>query len=291
MKHYYLGCPVWANKAWVGEFFSKKARPADFLRQYSSVFNTVEGNSTFYGVPGHETFRRWRRETPENFRFCFKFPQSITHQRMLVDCQSEIKDFFDAIEPVASRVGQLFFQLPPGFNHQWLPMLEKTLPFLSDSYRYGVEVRHLDFYDQAEHEDSLNNLLARHNVNRVLFDTQVLHAISHDDDPDVREAQRKKPRMPARLLATSDQPMLRFVGYKTVEPNIERLKDIAAQVRLWISEGKTPYLFFHSPDDFYAPHLCRAFHRLLQNENTRVGDLPDWPIDQPDPADAQLSLF
>jgi hypothetical protein len=47
---YCLGCPMWSNQQWVGELFTSNAKPADFLRQYSSVFNTVEGNTTFYAL-------------------------------------------------------------------------------------------------------------------------------------------------------------------------------------------------------------------------------------------------
>jgi uncharacterized protein YecE (DUF72 family) len=66
----YLGCPVWACPAWVGPFFTPDSKPRDFLKQYSSVFNTVEGNSTFYALPSRDTVRRWANETADGFRFC-----------------------------------------------------------------------------------------------------------------------------------------------------------------------------------------------------------------------------
>ncbi|HRW67817.1 MAG TPA: DUF72 domain-containing protein, partial [Candidatus Competibacter sp.] len=72
---YHLGCPVWSNRDWVGELFALTAKPSDFLRQYSAVFDTVEGNSCFYGLPKPETVLRWRDEAAPGFRFCFKFPR------------------------------------------------------------------------------------------------------------------------------------------------------------------------------------------------------------------------
>jgi len=51
IERYFLGCPIWSNKDWVGELFAPDAKQKDFLQQYASVFNTVEGNTTFYGLP------------------------------------------------------------------------------------------------------------------------------------------------------------------------------------------------------------------------------------------------
>jgi uncharacterized protein YecE (DUF72 family) len=51
LKRYYLGSPFWSNRDWIGSFFTPSAKPKDFLSQYSSVFNSVEGNNTFYGLP------------------------------------------------------------------------------------------------------------------------------------------------------------------------------------------------------------------------------------------------
>ena len=55
----HLGCPVWSNRDWIGELFTAGAKPGDFLRQYSAVFDTVEGNNCFYGLPRPETVSRW----------------------------------------------------------------------------------------------------------------------------------------------------------------------------------------------------------------------------------------
>ena len=31
----YLGCPIWAYKGWVGSFFPKGTKPAEYLREYT----------------------------------------------------------------------------------------------------------------------------------------------------------------------------------------------------------------------------------------------------------------
>ena len=59
IERYFLGCPIWGNKEWVGELFAPDVVQKDFLRQYASVFNTVEGNTTFYGLPSEKAALRW----------------------------------------------------------------------------------------------------------------------------------------------------------------------------------------------------------------------------------------
>src|SRR5680860_1034922 len=96
---YNIGCTEWGLKDWVGQFYTDDAKPDDFLRQYSSVFNTVEGNTTFYNIPDASTVKKWKEQTPDGFKFCFKFHRSITHYKKLNDTKDDILNFlvrFDA---------------------------------------------------------------------------------------------------------------------------------------------------------------------------------------------------
>ena len=81
--HYFLGCPEWSRPEWKGSLLPTRTRPADFLAGYARVFNTVEGNTTFYALPRSDVVERWKESTPSDFRFCFKFPRSISHDRKL----------------------------------------------------------------------------------------------------------------------------------------------------------------------------------------------------------------
>ncbi|MEM9410921.1 MAG: DUF72 domain-containing protein, partial [Planctomycetota bacterium] len=78
-RNYRIGCPVWSCPQWRGSVYRPKSPRTNWLREYSEVFTTVEGNSTFYGLPKLETFQRWADETADHFRFVLKFPRSITH--------------------------------------------------------------------------------------------------------------------------------------------------------------------------------------------------------------------
>ncbi len=285
IERYFLGCPIWGNKAWVGELFAAEAKQQDFLRQYASVFNTVEGNTTFYGLPTAKTAARWLAHTPKGFRFALKFPRVISHTKRLRNAEPETAAFMDLLATLQDRIGPSFLQLPPAFGPRDLPALDEYLTALPNAFHYAVEIRHNLFFAEAENE--LTAVLKSHRANRVVFDTRGLHS-ANVDDPAGREAQRKKPKVPVRFVATGRFPFVRFVGHPEVRENLPLLSEWAPVVANWIREGRTPFVFFHAPDDFYAPHLARHFHRLLSNQ-IDVGEMRPWPAERG--AAAQMALF
>ena len=55
---------------------SKKNSGFDELAFYAEHFDTVEVNSSFYGVPTAKTTRGWAERTPKDFEFSLKLYQS-----------------------------------------------------------------------------------------------------------------------------------------------------------------------------------------------------------------------
>jgi len=290
--HYYLGCPLWSNKRWIGELFTAEAKPADFLKQYSSVFNTVEGNTTFYALPKPSTVEKWREETPPHFRFCFKFPKIISHQLRLQAAQKETQTFLELLTPLREKSGPCFLQLPPSFDISALPALENFLKSLPNEFSYTVEARHPDFFNAMAAEEKFNDLLQSLNVGRVNFDTRGLHAAEvPNDDFDTLDAKRRKPKVPVRFIATNQYPFVRFVGHPIIEHNEFNLLQWASAVVKWLAEGKKPFVFMHAPDDFYAPRLARYFHSLVEKLSKAAGQLPLWPGEKAQSSEEQLDLF
>ncbi|MEZ4888619.1 MAG: DUF72 domain-containing protein [Chitinophagales bacterium] len=294
MQNYYLGCPIWANKDWEGSFFTPKAKPKDYLSQYAKVFNTVEGNNTFYGLPKASMVMRWKMDTPKDFRFSFKFPKLISHVYKLQNVQKEVTHFLGSLEPLLEKIGVFFLQLPPSFNRKGLPVLEQFLQTLPQDLTYAVEVRHLDFYRNETANQELNDTLQRLGMNRAIFDTSTLHAIESEDEH-IIGAQRKKPQMPAYFTTTAEHPFLRFVGHPTPEANRTRFIYLAQIVAEWLQLGKTPYVFIHSPGELTTPTIARFFHELLKEKceslGIEVGNVPTFPVDDLPKLPEQMSLF
>jgi len=289
---YYLGCPQWSNKQWVGELFSAEAKPADFLQQYSAVLNTVEGNTTFYALPKPATVLKWRDETPPGFKFCFKFPKSISHQLRLQNAGQETNGFLKLLAALGEKLGPFFLQLPPSFDFNALPDLENFLQSLPADFTYAVEARHPDFFNGMAAEEKFNDVLQSRKIGRVVFDTRGLHAAEvTEDDFNTLDAKRRKPKVPVRFIATNQSPFVRFVGHPIIENNEFNLWQWAGAVVKWLAEGKKPFIFMHAPDDFYAPRLARYFHSLVAKLSKDTGGLPLWPGEKERPLETQLQLF
>lgn len=283
---YHIGCTVWSLKDWVGNFYTDDAKPDQFLKQYARVFNSVEGNTTFYNIPQPETLQNWADQTPDGFKFCFKFHRSITHHKQLDDVEDDIRDFLERFDSISHRLGPFMIQLPPQFSPEHIDRLEATLAILPSNYSYAVEVRHSEFFDHGKKEHRLNKLLESFNIDRVIFDTRKLHGMQ-SNDPSIREAQRKKPKVPVRFETTGSRPFVRFVGANDPLNNEAYLKEWAIIIADWIKEGLHPYIFTHSPDKVSQPKIARRFHQIL-SELIEINPMPAWPVEG---QDEQLDLF
>jgi uncharacterized protein YecE (DUF72 family) len=284
-----LGCPLWSHAAWRGIFFTAEARREEFLPQYASVFDTTEGNATFYGLPARETVARWAEEAPATFRFCWKFPRAISHDRQLVGAEAETREFLERVAPLGGRNGPFCLQLHASFGPERLRDLEAFLRGLPREWRFAVEVRHLGFFDAGPHERALEALLGELGMERVNFDTRSLFASNAMDELTL-DAQRRKPRVPHRASALGRTPLVRFVGDPQLEKNDAALRAWAAVVARWLEAGRDVYFFVHHADERHAPALARRFQEMVQAMTPRVPAPPKWPVEK-EPRAEQLSLL
>ena len=122
-------------------------KPADYLTYYAQHFDTVELDNTFYRTPSVSTVRGWDAKIPPNFIFAAKVPQVITHKKVLVDCEAELKDFLNAMDVLGEKLGPLLFQFGY-FNKkafksggEFLKRLRGFLQTLPKGYSFAVEIR------------------------------------------------------------------------------------------------------------------------------------------------------
>lgn len=278
---YFNGLTQWHHPHWYPASHSNKHS----LNVYSQSFNSVEGNNTFYGVPSANSIDTWKTETPETFRFCFKFPRTITHDAMLQNCRTEVNSYLQRIEPLETRIGTTWLQMAKSFSPQHLAILETFLTSLPKQFTYGIEVRNLGFFDKSDTEKHFNQLLMQYDVNRVIFDTRTLFSNPAKDDDSV-EALINKPKVPTHVIATAKQPLIRFISPTDTSLADKALDQWANKFIEWIDEGRTPYIFFHTPDKIYTPDLAQRFSTKLHQLKSEIPVIKLW-----NKQDQQSSLF
>ena len=142
-----LGTSAFTASGWEGAFYPAKVKPADYLSYYATQFDAVEVDSTFYRTPAISTVKGWYAKTPPGFLFAAKVPQSITHERVLRDCETELSQFLKAMDALGEKLGPLLFQFGY-FNKKAFvgvnDFLARLVPFLKKlpkGYRFAVEIR------------------------------------------------------------------------------------------------------------------------------------------------------
>ncbi len=272
---FYIGCPMWGYKEWVGNFFPPHTPQSVFLSLYSRKLSTVEGNTTFYAVPDAATVSRWREETPATFRFCFKLPRAISHEPRLDKRQSETQAYLARMQPLEERLGAFFLQLPPSFGPEQTEELRVFLEHWPADHRLAVEVRHPAFYSEP-HASRLNALLAEQRVARVLMDTRPIRT-GPAKEQQVLQARERKPDLPFQVTITTDFAFVRYIGHPRMDINAPLLDAWAQQLAAWMQQNITLYVFCHCPYEIHSPDICKSLYERVQ----RLAPLPPLPWDAP----------
>jgi uncharacterized protein YecE (DUF72 family) len=148
MQNLHLGTIGFSYNFWKGKFYPNKTAQKNYLDYYSSQFNSVEIDSSFYRIPTPQTVENWRKQVPEGFLFSLKFPQIITHMKMLKECQYETNVFLERANLLGKKLGPLLLQFPPNFSKEHLSDLEIFLQKLPTNHRYAVEIRNKSWQNQ-----------------------------------------------------------------------------------------------------------------------------------------------
>ncbi|MEA9392964.1 DUF72 domain-containing protein [Acerihabitans sp. TG2] len=270
----YIGLPQWHHSAW-----SRLGLVT--LADYARYFTCVEGNTTLYALPETARVHEWRAMTSDDFRFCFKFPATISHHGGLRDFRPLLAQFFQLLAPLAERIGQYWLQLPSSFGPTELDHLWPFLDALPSPFSYGVEVRHPLFFAKGDDERRFNLGLQQRGINRVILDSRPVH-LSHASTPAMLTAQRQKPRVPVHAVLTGTRPLVRFIGNDDMDHSQELFQPWLDKLALW-QQDHNPFLFIHTPDIAYAPRLAQRLWPLLADRIPQLGPMPPWP--------QQASLF
>ena len=140
------------------------------LERYATRFSGVEINSSFYRPHRPSTYARWAASVPDHFRFALKVPKTITHERRLVDVDSQLAAFLSESAALGPKREVLLVQLPPSFAYD-AGIVRAFFTGLRERYagRLACEPRHPSWFD-----DATDAALAELDVVRVAADPAVV---------------------------------------------------------------------------------------------------------------------
>ena len=282
---------MWAHGPWVGRYLSP-SRKGQELAEYATWCNAVEGNTTFYAEPAPATVARWAEQAPADFRFAFKVPRTVTHDRRLrTEAHRDVAAFLRAIDPLGARVGPVQLQLPPSFGPDSLDVLARFVVGLPTTHRWVVELRHAAYFDGGSAHRRIDDVLATAGVGRVVLDTRSLYATPADSEAAIDE-RRSKPRLPVVTDVMGDEPVIRVIGPDEVEANFDGLSSWLPEIVTWLEAGRRPYVFAHQPENQHSPALARRLHARVRVDVPDLAALPDpIAVGSPGEVSGQAPLF
>lgn len=245
MISYCIGTMGFAYKQWIGPFYPAGMAARSYLAHYSQYFNTVEIDSTFYGMPSAASVERWAAVTPDDFTFCLKTPRAITHELRLVEAYQPMKEFLEVAGRLGNKLGVILLQFPPDFTHDYFSTLLAFLKSLPTGQRFAVEFRH-----RSWDTPGTATLLERYQVCWVSADYIY---------------------MPLAVRRTADFLYLRFIGPRGRFPSKDReLVDRTADLEQWrqrlqphLDGVDAVYGFFNDDYSGHSPATCNGFKSVL----------------------------
>jgi uncharacterized protein YecE (DUF72 family) len=144
--HWNIGCSGFSYRDWKPAFYPEKLPQREWLHYYSSQFNSLEANTTFYHIPRPATLQKWFEQTPDEFSFSVKAPRIITHYKKMTGTRDILMSFYDLVfRTLQYKLGCILFQFPPMFSYT-AERLEAITGQLDNSLCNVVEFRHRSWW-------------------------------------------------------------------------------------------------------------------------------------------------
>jgi len=135
MGDLYIGTSGYDYKEWKGVFYPEKLAQAKFLEYYSTQFNSLELNGTYYRMPTAEQMRRMIGRSGGKVKFSVKVFKDLTHALDKSQYKALIFEFRKALDPLLynNLLLCVLFQFPESFHYEkeerlYLDILLKEIP-------------------------------------------------------------------------------------------------------------------------------------------------------------------
>ncbi len=243
----YVGCAKW-NRQDLKNFYPRGTK--DELVYYSSQFNSIEFNATFYRIFPVEQYEKWYDKTSEGFKFFPKVANNISHLRRLNDAVYPIVDrYLEVTSNLKDKLGTIFLQMHSNFAPKNWDRVVRFVEYWPKEFPLAMEFRHTDWFNDAKVAQELYYLLQENNIANILVDTAGRRDIMH-------------------MHLTNNEAFVRYVG-SNHESDYTRLDDWVEKLADWKAKGlKNIHFFVHQNMELESPLLSVRF---IDKLNKKLG--------------------
>ena len=239
----YVGCAKW-NKNDLKGFYPKGTK--DELKYYSSQFNAIELNATFYRQFPAEQFLKWRDKTPANFKFFPKLTQEISHFKRLQGVADAVNYYLDCVVHLEEKLGTIFLQMHNNFSPDNFDRLANFVISWPKEIPLTVECRHTNWFTDKIVAQEFYQLLEENNVSNTLVDCAGRRDIMH-------------------MRLTNNEAFIRFVGANHPS-DYTRLDDWVMHLKEWVNMGlRNIHFFIHQNIELESTLLAGYFIKKINS--------------------------
>lgn len=240
-----VGCAKW-NKNDLKNFYPRGTK--DELAYYSTQFNSIELNATFYRIFPAEIHKKWKEKTTEGFTFFPKIVQNVSHLRRLNDQAYPVLDsYLEVTSFLENKLGTIFLQMHNNFSPRDWDRVVKFVENWPKEFRLAMEFRHTDWFNEENVAQELYHLLSENNIANILVDTAGRRDIMH-------------------MRLTNDEAFIRYVGANHPS-DYNRLDDWVERLGVWKENGlKNIHFFIHQNMELESPLLAAYFIEKLNSK-------------------------
>lgn len=261
----YVGCAKW-NRQDLKGFYPRGTK--DELSYYSTQFNSIELNATFYKMPEWRQVETWKNKTPDGFKFCPKITDLITHYRRLINVEEPVLNFANAVSNFEKKLGMAFMQLHDNFRPKDFERLKNVLENFPKEIPLAVEVRNEEWFSDSHVNSEFCSVLEKQNMVNIIVDTAGRRDMMH-------------------MRLTGPVAFVRYVGANHPSDKA-RLDDWVERLKAWKNLGlQKLYFFVHQNIEVESPLLAAYF---IEKLNRELGISLKIPNKKDDPAN-QSTLF
>ncbi len=242
----YVGCAKWNKKDLKG-FYPRGTK--NELEYYSSQFNCIELNATFYRLFPVSTYEKWEATVPDNFRFFPKLGQEISHWKRLNEVEEVVENHVSNASQLGEKLGGMFLQLHNNFAPKDFERVQKFVENWKYDVPLAIEFRHTNWYNDPEIAEEVWKLFDENGITSVLVDTAGRRDLMH-------------------MRLTTPTAFVRYVGANH-ESDYARLDDWVERVAKWKKQGLKELDFFvHQNVEKESPLLSAYF---IEKLNKKIG--------------------
>ena len=240
----YVGCAKW-NKTDLKNFYPKGTK--DELAYYTTQFNSIELNATFYRLFPVAQFIKWKENTPKGFKFFPKLGQDISHWGRLKDTEKLVDQYIEHVAHLEDKLGMPFLQMHDNFSPKDIDRVRTFLDYWPAKFPLAVEFRHTDWYNNSDIAKEIYAILEKKKMANVLVDTAGRRDLMH-------------------MRVTSQTAFVRYVGANHVS-DYKRLDEWVKRIASWKGQGlQKLYFFVHQNIEEASPLLSAYFIEKLNKE-------------------------